>query len=152
LGVGLASLGISLMRSECSLARLVACTAAGCVLMTLAANVIIEPAIARSLSLKQFAADTRRIADGASVGYFGNLDYDFAFYNGRDLRLTTPLDPTGPALLVSPEEDWKLVAPRLRDNYTVVLRSHPTDPDGSGRMLLLRRQSPAPSATSKITT
>ena len=98
----------------------------------LAIKLIVEPAIAQTLGLKQFAADARKIAGHDAVGYFGNLDYDFAFYNGRDLRLTSPADPAAPALIVSPEDDWKLVAPRWSDNYAVVLRSNPTDLDGSG--------------------
>lgn len=144
IGLALGALGVWLMRSRPSLAKLAACTATGFVFIALAINLVVEPAVARTLALKQFAADARRIAGPDPVGYFGNLDYDFAFYNGRDLRLTSPLDPAAPALIVSPEDDWKLVAPRLSDQYTVVLRSNPTDLDGSGRMLLLRNRASAP--------
>jgi len=148
IGLGLFALGVWLIRSGPSLAKLAASTAAGFVGIALAINLVVEPSVARTLALKQFAADARQFAGHNPVGYFGNLDYDFAFYNGRDLRLTSPLDPAAPALIVSPEDDWKLVAPRLSDNYTVVLRSNPTDLDGSGRMLLLRNRagSPAPDA------
>ncbi len=146
IGLALVALGVWLIRSKPSLTGLAASTAAGFVAIVLAINLVVEPSVARTLTLKQFAADARRIAGPNPVGYFGNLDYDFAFYNGRDLRLTSPIDPAAPALIVSPEDDWKLVAPRLSDNYTVVLRSNPTDLDGSGRMLLLRNRasSPAP--------
>jgi 4-amino-4-deoxy-L-arabinose transferase-like glycosyltransferase len=111
--------------------------------VTLATNLVVEPAMATTTALKQFASAARKITEDRGVGYFGNLDYDFAFYNGRDLTLTTPLDPSGPALMVSPEDDWKLVPPKLSVNYRVLLRSNPTDLDGSGRMLLLERIDPS---------
>jgi 4-amino-4-deoxy-L-arabinose transferase-like glycosyltransferase len=134
------AIGVYLLRSRPRLEKLSASTAAGFVLMVLAIKLIVEPAMAETLGLKQFAADARKIASSNPVGYFGILDYDFAFYNGRDLKLTSPIDPSAPALIVSPEDDWKLVAPRLRDNYVLLLRSNPTDLDGSGRMLLLQRR------------
>jgi len=135
-----ATTGVYLIRSRPRLEKLAAGTGAGFVLIALAIHLIVEPAVAQTLALKQFAAGARQIAGHSAVGYFGNLDYAFAFYNGRDLLLTSPIDPAAPSLIVSPEDDWKLVAPRLSNNYTVVLRSNPTDLDGSGRMLLLRHR------------
>jgi 4-amino-4-deoxy-L-arabinose transferase-like glycosyltransferase len=132
--------GIYVLRSRPRLEKLSAATATGFVLIVLAIELIVEPAIAQTLGLKQFAADARKLAGSNLVGYFGILDYDFAFYNGRDLKMTSPIDPAAPTLIVSPEDDWKLVAPRLRDNYAVLLRSNPTDLDGSGRMLLVQRR------------
>ncbi len=135
----LIALATWLLRAHPSIENLFAGVFMATVCAALTINLVIEPAIAETLTLKRFAADARRTAGSITVGYFGNLDYDFAFYNGRDLLLTTPLDPNGPVMLVSPEDDWKLVPPRLSIKYRVLLRSNPTDLDGSGRMLLLER-------------
>ncbi len=135
----LLALATWLVRTRPSIENLFTGVFAATVCAALAINLVIEPAIAETLTLKRFTANARRTAGSIMVGYFGNLDYDFAFYNGRDLILTTPLDPNGPAMLVSPEDDWKLVPPRLSIKYRVLLRSNPTDLDGSGRMLLLER-------------
>jgi 4-amino-4-deoxy-L-arabinose transferase-like glycosyltransferase len=153
IAVALFGLGAWLIRAHFALDGLIAATVGGTILTVMAINLVVEPAIARTLSLKQFAVNARRIAGASPVGYFGNLDYDFAFYNGRDLKLTSPIDPAAPALIVSPEDDWKLVAPRLSDNYVIVLRSNPTALDGSGRMLLLRNRAATfpPPAASKTT-
>jgi 4-amino-4-deoxy-L-arabinose transferase-like glycosyltransferase len=118
--------------------------------VAIATNLVVEPAMATTTALRKFAADARKIAQDRVVGYFGNLDYDFAFYNGRDLTLTTPLDSNGPALLVAPEDDWKLVPPKLSVNYRVLLRSNPTDLDGSGRMILLERIGASPPDAKEI--
>ena len=58
--------------------------------------------------------------------------------------------PVPPILIVAPEDDWRLVAPGVSDTFIVLLRSDPTDLDGSGRMLLLRRR-PAPSIHAGLT-
>jgi hypothetical protein len=139
LPIALVVLGVYLSRARPTLVRLMTALVAAQVCLVLAINLVVEPAIAKTLALKQFAADARRLAGPDAVGYFGNLDYGFAFYNGRDLRLTSPLDADAPRLIVSPEDDWKLVSPRLSADYTVLLRSNPTQLDGSGRMLLLQR-------------
>jgi 4-amino-4-deoxy-L-arabinose transferase-like glycosyltransferase len=131
--------GVWLMMTRSSMEKLLAGVFVATVCAALAVNLVVEPGIAETLTLKRFAAEVRGAAGSSTVGYFGNLDYDFAFYNGRDLTLTTPLDPNGPAMLVSPEDDWKLVPRRLSIKYRTVLRSNPTDLDGSGRMLLLER-------------
>jgi hypothetical protein len=136
------AVGAYLWRSRPRTETLVAGVFVAMTCVALATNLVVEPAMATTTALKQFASDARKITEDRSVGYFGNLDYDFAFYNGRDLTLTTPLDPSGPALMVSPEDDWKLVPPKLSVNYRVLLRSNPSDLDGSGRMLLLERIGP----------
>ena len=131
--------GLYLLRSPARIESLCTAIFAASAGVALAINLIVEPAMANTLALKTFATDARKLTKDNVVGYFGNLDYDFAFYNGRDLILTTPLDPHGPALMVSPEDDWKLAPPNLRANYRTLLRSNATDLDGSGRMLLLER-------------
>ena len=144
--LALVAAGIYLMRRPPALIRLMIALAAAQLAVVLAINLVVEPVIAKTLALKDFAADARRFAGSNPVGYFGNLDYGFAYYNGRDLRLTSPIDANAPALIISPEDDWKLVPPRLSVNYKIVLRSNPTDLDGSGQMLLLEHIPAPPSS------
>jgi 4-amino-4-deoxy-L-arabinose transferase-like glycosyltransferase len=134
--------GAYLSRRRGSVGRLIGSIAIATGAITLAVNLVISPAIARLLALDGFAARVRQIAGTNPVGYFGNLDYGFAFYNGRDLTVSSPIDPDSPDLLVSPEDDWKLTGPKISARYAVLLRSNPTELDGSGRLLLLFRISP----------
>lgn len=115
----------------------------GLVCGVLAVHLIIEPAIAKTLALDHFAHDARELAHGMPIGYFGSLDYDFAFYSGRNLMLTNPRDPAAPDFIVSPESDWNRQPLAVTAHYTVLILSRPTDLDGGGRMLLLRRKSGA---------
>ncbi len=93
--------GLYLIRTRPMIERLCAALFVATAGVALTTNLIIEPAMASTLALKGFAADAHKIAGGKTVGYFGTLDYDFAFYNGRDLILTTPLDPNGPSLMIT---------------------------------------------------
>jgi len=140
------AIGAYLIVSRPLMEKMAAGIAAGFVAIALAASLVVEPAIAHTLSVRSFAARAIQIAGAQGFGYFGNLDYAFAFYSGGELRLTSPRDADAPELIVSPEDDWKLVPPRMRDRYAIVMRGNPTDLDGSGRMLLLRRYAAPDSA------
>ena len=61
----------------------------GFVAIVLAVNLVVEPAVANTLTLKGFAAATMKIANGSPIGYWGSLDYDFAFYSGRNIQFVT---------------------------------------------------------------
>jgi hypothetical protein len=102
-------------------------------------NLVVEPATANAFSLKDFAARTLEIADARSIGYLGSLDYAFIFYSRRDVNLVSPGAIQAPEFIVSSEHDWNLAPADVRDHFVTILRSHPTNPDGTGRMLLLRR-------------
>jgi hypothetical protein len=110
----------------------------GFVTIVLAVNLVVEPAIANTLTLKGFAAATMEIADGKPIGYWGSLDYDFAFYSGRNIQFVTKPDSQFDYVVTS-EDDYKLMWPAIRARYETVLRSGPTDFNGTGQMLLLRR-------------
>ena len=105
--------------------------------MKLAVNLVIEPAIANTLSPKRFALQARQYMNDDSVYYFGSLDYGFIFYSGRDVKFISVNTP--PESIVGSEEQWPLMPADFRRQYHVVLRSNPTELDGSGRLLLLRR-------------
>jgi len=120
-----------------SMERMVAGIAAGMVAITLAVNLVIEPAIANTLSSKGFAAGVRERAGSQTIYYFGSLDYAFVFYSGRDVKFVSVDAP--PELITGSEEQWPLMPANFRVHYRVLLRSDPTELDGSGRLLLLRR-------------
>lgn len=113
--------------------------AGGAICLALAVNLIVEPGTAAALEVKDFAERTMAIANGAEVGYFGSLDYGFAFYSGRNIRFVSPRDPNAPALIVSPQDDWNLASPDVRKHFAIIQRSNPTNLDGSSPLLLLRR-------------
>src|SRR5260370_29839082 len=122
----------------------------GFVTIVLAVNLVVEPAIANSLTLKGFAAATMEIADGKPIGYWGSLDYDFAFYSGRNIQFVTKPDSQFDYVVTS-EDDYKLMWPAIRARYETVVRSGPTDFNGTGQMLLLRRvSSSAPLASPPV--
>jgi 4-amino-4-deoxy-L-arabinose transferase-like glycosyltransferase len=112
--------------------------AAGFVAIVLAVNLVVEPAVANTLTLKGFATTTMKIAGTDPVGYWGSLDYDFAFYSGRNIQFVTKPD-TQIDLVVSSEDDYKLMWPAMRARYEIILRSGPSDFNGTGQMMLLRR-------------
>jgi 4-amino-4-deoxy-L-arabinose transferase-like glycosyltransferase len=129
--------GICLMVMRLSIERIVAGITAGMVAITLAVNLVIQPAIANTLSPKEFAIQADKSADLQTIYYFGSLDYAFVFYSGRNVKFVSADKP--PELIVGAEEQWPLMPAKFRDHYRVILRSNPTELDGSGRMLLLRR-------------
>src|SRR5260370_32581469 len=112
--------------------------ASGLACVVLAVNLIVEPATGDTLSLKTFAAKTMRIVGTHSMGYFGSLDYAFAFYGGRDIHYVTGRDPNPPDYVVSTYDGYKLMPPAMSQRYSVVIESRPTDLDNTGQMFLLK--------------
>jgi hypothetical protein len=100
-------------------------------------NLVVEPAIANTLSPKDFAIQAGERAGARTIYYFGSLDYAFVFYSRRDIKFISAHDH--PELIVGSEEQWPLMPANFRLHYRVALRSNPTELDGSGRLLLLRR-------------
>lgn len=143
-----ASVGLWLIRTRATVAKLVFATAGGFVAITLAVNLVVEPAVSDTLTLRGFAARAVAIAGAEPIGYIGGINYGFAFYSGRNLRLVTTR-ATPYQYVVCPEYGFRLLGPRTRAAYTRVAVSNPIAFDGAGRILLLRRvavaESPAPS-------
>jgi 4-amino-4-deoxy-L-arabinose transferase-like glycosyltransferase len=130
-------LGASMLVARPSIDRVVLGIAAGTVAITLAVNLVIQPAIADTLSAKNFAIEARERAGSRIIYYFGSLDYGFIFYSERDVRFVSV--NALPALIVGSEEQWPLMPAGFRSHYRPLLRSNPTELDGSGRLLLLSR-------------
>ena len=146
-------IGIYLLRARPRVENIFFAMAAGFVAIVIAVNLVVEPAVANTLTLKGFAAATMKIANGSPVGYWGSLDYDFAFYSGRNIQFVTTPDAQVDFVVCS-ENDHRLMWPAMRARYETVLRSGPTDFDGGGQMVLLKRlasasppASPAPSVS-----
>src|SRR6202043_3398988 len=65
-----AAIGVYLLCSRPLVEKMLAGIAAGCVCITLAVNLVVEPAIAETLSLKDFALQAMNVAGSHPVGYF----------------------------------------------------------------------------------
>jgi 4-amino-4-deoxy-L-arabinose transferase-like glycosyltransferase len=133
-----AATGIYLLRLRPLIENVFFAITAGFVAIILAVNLVVEPAVANTLTLRGFATTTMKIADGSPVGYWGSLDYDFAFYSGCNIQFVTKPD-TQMDFVVSSEDDYKLMWPTMRARYKTIMRSGPSDFNGTGQMLLLRR-------------
>jgi 4-amino-4-deoxy-L-arabinose transferase-like glycosyltransferase len=146
-------IGIHLLRAPPRIENIFFAITAGFVAIVLAVNLVVEPAVANTLTLKGFAAGTMKIANGQPIGYWGSLDYDFAFYSGRNIQFVTKPDSQFD-YVVSSEDDYKLMWPAMRARYKSLLRSGPTDFNSTGQMILLRRvTSPdAPTSPPSVTT
>jgi 4-amino-4-deoxy-L-arabinose transferase-like glycosyltransferase len=150
-----AAAGIYLLRVRPRVENAFFSIAAGFITIVLAVNLVVEPAVANTLTLKGFAAATMKIASGSPVGYWGSLDYDFAFYSGGNIRFVTKPDAKFD-FVVSSADDYKLMWPAMRARYETILRSGATDFNGTGQMILLKRiasapeTSPAPAAPSLL--
>ncbi|MBV8358201.1 MAG: glycosyltransferase family 39 protein, partial [Deltaproteobacteria bacterium] len=78
--------GACMLVSRPSIERIVAGITAGAIAIALAVNLVIEPAIANTLSPKEFAMEAHERAGSRTIYYFGSLDYAFVFYSGRDVK------------------------------------------------------------------
>ena len=148
LPIAIVAAGVFLILSRPRADRIVFTIAGGMVALALAINVVIQPALADCLSVKQFAANAIRTADGAPLGYFGTVDYAFALYSGRDLTLVNGREPEPPAYVVCSDDGLRLMPIAMRARYAIVFASDPTDLDGTGIMYLLHRRDSPPTSSS----
>jgi len=140
----IAGLGVYLLRSRLRIEEMVLAVVGGVAGLTLAANLFVVPAIADTLTLKQFTRDAVGIIDGHSVAYLGSLNYDFAFYSGKTIPIVPSADAGTSEYLLAWADTYLLISSAARHDLAVILKSGPTDLDGSGGMLLLKRTPPPP--------
>jgi 4-amino-4-deoxy-L-arabinose transferase-like glycosyltransferase len=133
------ALGVFLLRAQSRADKIVFAITVAMAAIALAVNLIIQPALATSLTVKDFAALVNRTAAATPIGYFGTVDYAFAFYSGRDLNLINDRDTHPPAYVVCSDDGLRLMPAAMRSEYAVILTSHPTNLDGTGIMYLLHR-------------
>ena len=131
------ALGVFLLRARPRADKIVFAITGAMAAIALAVSLIIQPALGNSLTVKDFAVSVNQTAAGMPIGYFGTVDYAFAFYSGRDLDLINDRDVNPPAYIVCSDDGLRLMPPAMRSHYTIVLTSHPTELDGTGVMYLL---------------
>jgi 4-amino-4-deoxy-L-arabinose transferase-like glycosyltransferase len=133
------ALGIYLLRSSGTASRMTIGIAAAMGLLALAANTIIVPAIANTLSLKNFTADVLKAAGSHSLGYLLDMDYDVAFYSRRTLPIVFLKDRDNPDYLLCWDNIWMKFPADRQSEYRIIMTSNPTELDGSERLLLLQK-------------
>jgi hypothetical protein len=138
--VALFGIGVFLAREANSVERLSASVVGAVVCVALAANLVVLPALANTLTLKPFTREAMRIVGHHSVGYMGALNYDVAFYSNRNMPIASIWHGARPEFLIAWREDFMRLPPSIRSQFHVVLLSHPTDLDGSGGMVLLQSE------------
>jgi 4-amino-4-deoxy-L-arabinose transferase-like glycosyltransferase len=148
--VAIFSLGVYLLRSAKSAHRMALGVGAGMGLLAIAANAVVVPAIANSLSLKGFTIGAMKNVDDHPLGYLLDMDYDVVFYSRRNFPIVMFKDANKPQYLICWENIWQGAPAELRGEYQSVMTSNPTDLDGGGRMLLLKKVS-APKAPAQPT-
>ncbi len=140
LAMGAAAAGISLLRPGPRADRMVMAVAAGIGCFVVMVNLIVVPAIAVTTSLRDFTRGAMRIVDGEPAAYFGGIDYQVAFYSGREIPVLGPANRQAARFLFCRQSVYDSFPPRARRRYAIVLTSNPTELDGTGTMLLLRRE------------
>jgi hypothetical protein len=105
----------------------------------LVAHLFVVPAIARTLTLKNFTRESMKIAGNHKVVDLGSTNFDVAFYAGRDILKASPGDLHRADYLICWQRYYGLLPASFRRQVAIVIVSHPTYLNGRGRMLLLKR-------------
>jgi hypothetical protein len=132
--------GVRLIVTRTLVERTVLAIAAAMVFATVTVNVIVVPAIANTLSLREFTAHAMKVVDDSSIGYLDELNYDVAFYSRRTIPIVKPRDADSFEYLVAWRQLFDAMAAAKRDRFEVVMVSNPASLDGSDEMLLLHRR------------
>jgi 4-amino-4-deoxy-L-arabinose transferase-like glycosyltransferase len=151
LPVAIEILGFVLVRRAPSLARLVAVTAGATACCVLAANLVIVPAIASTLSLRTFTIEMINTVGPNRVAYLDALNYDIAFYSGRTIPIVKLKDPDLPDYLIAWNGIYRHMPLEQQRRFVVAIQSNPTALDGHDAMVLLRRSTVPPSPESNAT-
>ncbi|HTW86437.1 MAG TPA: glycosyltransferase family 39 protein [Candidatus Binataceae bacterium] len=148
LAIGAGAAGISLLRRRPRADRMVVAIAAGISCFVVITDLIVVPAIAETTSLRGFTRAAMAIVDGESAAYLGGIEYEVAFYSEREIPVLGPADRHAPRFLFCWQSVYDSFTPQARARYAIVLTSNPTELDGTGTMLLLRRENAPPGAKS----
>ncbi len=132
--------GLFLLRIRPRIERMVLGTVAAMLFITVAVNVVVVPAIANTLSLRDFTDHAMKIVDGNRVGYLNAMNYDVAFYSRRTIPITSIRDPNMPEYLIAWRSLFDALPQAGRSRFDIVMISNPTSLDGSDEMVLLRER------------
>ncbi len=149
MSLALVALGVRLIVSRPRLERIVFAIAAAMVFIALVVNVVVVPAIANTLSLKDFTNRAISFVDKNSIGYLNALNYDVAFYSRRTIPIVSQKDPELPRYLIAWRTLFEALPAAKRNRFEIVMVSNPTSLDGTDEMLLLRRRDDSPTQPSK---
>ncbi len=141
--------GVRLIVTPPLLERMTFAIAAAMVFTTVAVNVVVVPAIANTLSLKDFTDRAMKVVDGNPVGYLSALNYDVAFYSRRTIPIVSLKDPDLPRYLIAWRDLFDALPASKRDRFDVLIVSNPTSLDGTDQMLLLRLLAVSPTTPPK---
>jgi hypothetical protein len=136
-------LGVRLAVNPTIVERTVLAIAAAMVFITVTVNVIVVPAIAYTLSLRDFTAHAMKVVDGSSVGYLDALNYDVAFYSRRTIPIVWQRDPNLPEYLIAWRTLFDALPASKRSHFEMILESNPTSIDGTDEMILAHQRSGA---------
>jgi hypothetical protein len=136
-------LGVRLIVTRPRVERAVFAIAAAMVFITVAVNVVVVPAIANTLSLRDFTDRAMKVVDDSPVGYLNALNYDVAFYSRRTIPIVSQKDPGMPRYLIAWRTLYDALPASKRSRFEIVMESNPTSLDGSDQMLLLRQRAGA---------
>ena len=136
-------LGVRLIVTRPLVERIVFAIAAAMVFVTVAVNVIVVPAIANTLSLKDFTDHAMKVVDDNPVGYLNALNYDVAFYSRRTIPIVSQKDPDMPRYVIAWRTLFDALPASKSSRFEIVMVSNPTSLDGSDEMLLLRQRAGA---------
>jgi hypothetical protein len=106
------------------------------------AQLFIVPAVANAITLKHFTEESMRLIDRHSVAYLIGLNYEVAFYSRRQIDAIGSPRADWPDYLLADADYYHSHTGQL-GNFEAALESGPANLDGSGAMVLLRRQSTA---------
>lgn len=142
-------LGVRVLVTRPLVERVVLAIAAAMVFITVAVNVVVVPAIANTLSLKDFTGRAMKTVDDRPVGYLGALNYDVAFYSRRTIPIVSQKDPDLPEYLIAWRTLFNALPAAKRASFDIVATSNPTSLDGTDEMLLLHQRAGSPKPPSK---
>ncbi len=143
IGAVAAGAGYVLVRTAAGVAKFTAATAVGVACISMVANLYVQPAIANSIGLKDFTFQAARLMGDGKAAYLFGLNYDFAFYSGMTSPVVAITPNDWPEYLILGEDTYQALAKREMRDYSPILKSGPTYLDGTGEMVLARRNPPS---------
>jgi 4-amino-4-deoxy-L-arabinose transferase-like glycosyltransferase len=100
----------------------------------------LRPELARSRSLKDFAAKVQSIVGNGNVYVLGGMEYELSFYLGRGVPVWNPgkadAAPNPPYYLVASGEEFAKLAPDVRAGLSILARTQ--SPLRRSQMILLK--------------
>src|SRR5208282_4157543 len=147
--LAVAALGVFMIFTRPRIERMVLAIAAAIVFTTVAVNVVVIPAIANTLSLRDFTDHAMEIVGNGPVGYLGALNYDVAFYSRRTIPIVSQRNPEMPEYLIAWRTLFNALPASSQRRFDIVMTSNPTSLDGTDEMLLLRQRAGSPDPPSK---